>query len=904
MADAEGLSSEAILAELFESIQSRSRPPAADTEGSEASSEAERQARHRKKKAKKHKRKSKRKKDDSRRRNGDEEEERRLSEHSRDRRSSRDRDRRPTTEQSRKSYRSEENGDRSSRRPNPEDRRRSRSRHRAEHDPRGHDRDQRLDRPYHPHSSRPPGSFRDSRHSRESRDRQECRAPIRRDEDDTFWESTWDAMELQKRADRQERKGRHYLERAKERTPTLSPSPKRRSPSPDCEELRRLKKLKAIQELVVMDSEKYVAVPPDRNDFEYDDRMKMWRRKIPPEKEKSPAGEKSYDKLIRDRMEEQFKGTKATKDTANQLEPDHTKKSDSSKLTLDEIEEIRKKREKFKKEREKKVKEDGEIESDEDRKAFKRRSPAAKRSRSRRSRSRDNHTSRRTHLRGHSPRRFSPRDSEYHRRPRTFRRSRSRSNGRRDRPRSSPPRDSFRGSKAAIDKEKLLAIAKKNAVKLLSSDNLMGMDHGKLLSIKSGGQSLNQLTDFCRELAAKGITDEFSDDGNILPEDQTEYHHPFMVKDRPVPSPFTYAPVPGSSLSATGLAIEYLNPEAKAAAKSHRMLEFPVSSGNAHRVKEVTPPAELPPPVSEPAPVKPEPSKPEPKPEEPEEALKAVSEILDQPKPDPVTLPEPLPESNPPESPPAPKKTEDSVFEEPTKVPTKDIGNIVNQRLDAMRKLTDNPQNPEALAKLYDAQNQMSNWAASKNKPGQFTGHTGAKILSKAELCMGIQAWAKQEQFAQAKKVSGGFGEFMLKKMGWQEGEGLGKDKSGEVDPLTLDIKHDKRGLTALEEDLVKLRRRGGDALTLTACKDLSGKHPVSALMELATKRRWGPPNFVQALDCGPSHNKQYIFKVVVNGVDYQPTIASDNKKKAKSDAASVALIELGLLPRDPNNPL
>ena len=41
----------------------------------------------------------------------------------------------------------------------------------------------------------------------------------------------------------------------------------------------------------------------------------------------------------------------------------------------------------------------------------------------------------------------------------------------------------------------------------------------------------------------------------------------------------------------------------------------------------------------------------------------------------------------------------------------------------------------------------------------------------------------------------------MLKKMGWEEGEGLGKNKHGEVDPLTLDIKFDKKGLAAAEED-------------------------------------------------------------------------------------------------------
>ena len=50
-------------------------------------------------------------------------------------------------------------------------------------------------------------------------------------------------------------------------------------------------------------------------------------------------------------------------------------------------------------------------------------------------------------------------------------------------------------------------------------------------------------------------------------------------------------------------------------------------------------------------------------------------------------------------------------------------------------------------------------------------------------------------------EVRGGFGEFMLKKMGWEEGEGLGRNKQGEADPLTLDIKFDKKGLSAAEED-------------------------------------------------------------------------------------------------------
>ena len=82
-----------------------------------------------------------------------------------------------------------------------------------------------------------------------------------------------------------------------------------------------------------------------------------------------------------------------------------------------------------------------------------------------------------------------------------------------------------------------------------------------------------------------------------------------------------------------------------------------------------------------------------------------------------------------------------------------------------MEQLKTHPNDAEALSELYEAQKQMSLWAESKNKPGQFTGTTGAKIMSKGELTLGVQAWAKQSQFTNAPKVSGGFGEYMLKKM-------------------------------------------------------------------------------------------------------------------------------------------
>jgi hypothetical protein len=41
---------------------------------------------------------------------------------------------------------------------------------------------------------------------------------------------------------------------------------------------------------------------------------------------------------------------------------------------------------------------------------------------------------------------------------------------------------------------------------------------------------------------------------------------------------------------------------------------------------------------------------------------------------------------------------------------------------------------------------QMQMWAESKQQPGHFTGTTGARVLSAAELASGFQAWAKKVQ--------------------------------------------------------------------------------------------------------------------------------------------------------------
>lgn len=51
-----------------------------------------------------------------------------------------------------------------------------------------------------------------------------------------------------------------------------------------------------------------------------------------------------------------------------------------------------------------------------------------------------------------------------------------------------------------------------------------------------------------------------------------------------------------------------------------------------------------------------------------------------------------------------------------------------------------------------------------------------------------------QDQFLRAAPVSGGMGEFLMRKMGWRAGEGLGKHREGTVEPIIIDFKTDRKG--------------------------------------------------------------------------------------------------------------
>uniref|UniRef100_A0A8C6VP51 G-patch domain-containing protein n=1 Tax=Naja naja TaxID=35670 RepID=A0A8C6VP51_NAJNA len=192
--------------------------------------------------------------------------------------------------------------------------------------------------------------------------------------------------------------------------------------------------------------------------------------------------------------------------------------------------------------------------------------------------------------------------------------------------------------------------------------------------------------------------------------------------------------------------------------------------------------------------------------------------------------------------------------------PPVDISSALNERTIAQKRLTENTFDLEAMCLLNRAQERIDAWAELNSIPGHFTGSTGAQVLTSEQLSnSGPQAWVKKDQFLRAAPVSGGMGAQLMRKMGWREGEGLGKNKEGNKEPILVDFKTDRKGLVAVGE---KTQKRHGPFSTV---KDLSGKHPVSALLEVCNKRRWSPPVFVLVNDNRPEYRKHFLFKVSCN---------------------------------------
>ncbi|XP_048578173.1 protein SON isoform X2 [Nematostella vectensis] len=136
------------------------------------------------------------------------------------------------------------------------------------------------------------------------------------------------------------------------------------------------------------------------------------------------------------------------------------------------------------------------------------------------------------------------------------------------------------------------------------------------------------------------------------------------------------------------------------------------------------------------------------------------------------------------------------VFEPPPQEKV-DVSNLVVKRIEAQRRLQADPNDIEAMLLEQEVSLKMQSWAQSNVKPGQFTGHAAKSTLSKQEIHSGYQAWAKKDMFHNLTPVSGGIGMKLLQKMGWQPGQAIGRTGEGNVEPIALTVKTDRKGLSS-----------------------------------------------------------------------------------------------------------
>ncbi|XP_058461733.1 protein Son-like [Malaya genurostris] len=157
-----------------------------------------------------------------------------------------------------------------------------------------------------------------------------------------------------------------------------------------------------------------------------------------------------------------------------------------------------------------------------------------------------------------------------------------------------------------------------------------------------------------------------------------------------------------------------------------------------------------------------------------------------------------------------------------------------------------------------------------------------------------INHWVKPNSLRVTAPYSGEKGVHLLQKMGWTPGQGLGKRKDGSLEPHLPVIKMNKRGFDVSKVRGVKkisIKTKGTKLSVVT-----EGKHPISILSEYCTKRRWELPIYQAIIDEGPIHAKNYLFKVIVKGVEYKGERSSNIKQTAKMEAAKKCLQKLGIL--------
>lgn len=84
--------------------------------------------------------------------------------------------------------------------------------------------------------------------------------------------------------------------------------------------------------------------------------------------------------------------------------------------------------------------------------------------------------------------------------------------------------------------------------------------------------------------------------------------------------------------------------------------------------------------------------------------------------------------------------------------------------------------------------------------------------------------------------------------------------------------------------------------------KSQAKKQPVSILEEIATQRKWPSPNYDVVME-NVKGRCVFVATLNLNGVEYNPKIATNTKKEAKKVIAEFCLQQIGILPTNTDKP-
>ncbi|XP_050053978.1 protein Son isoform X2 [Aphis gossypii] len=243
-----------------------------------------------------------------------------------------------------------------------------------------------------------------------------------------------------------------------------------------------------------------------------------------------------------------------------------------------------------------------------------------------------------------------------------------------------------------IDKKKLFKIARKNALSLVQQGVLPVGSVKKDILANVPTKTVDELTDFCRKLSKK---DKDHDDDTSYSSDDDEFkqpfHHPFLVKERPN--------IVMNIRNATQLPIKSF--QEKTIGQDILRQQFPVSSGQTHSLA-----------LTEWVPIGPEESAKLNKILRPDEGNKLSNKSHHIPQ--------------------APKVVPVENIVQPVSSPTNAIVPMDYQYVAPA------VETPALTPYAHD------NYSLLSFETGQFTGHTGAKVLTPAELSAGFQTWVKK----------------------------------------------------------------------------------------------------------------------------------------------------------------